>query len=541
MIRMRLKMLLNLNRKQKMNFNMMCKKIIAATAILIICVNIISVKAAEKEDYIPQGEGEILLVYSDKITSEEKNDIEYLNTLSSSLNRSLDFGTADECKNVLDKYDYIICYNIKDSSLEFKQEIKEYKGKLMILGSDFMSQYITVTNQKDEYIEENSQTKGKLEYSFNEDKFQEIVELENLKKFQINGYKNGNISVGSETFSFCSQIGNVRFIPVTNYSGNLVKAALMQEIVQWLWPYLDKTPDYAQYMVLDKVYPFMSAEKLKKKVDLLVNADIPFVISVMPITENADYPSMKQFCQILKYAQVNGGAIILNSPIVHTNEKNQDEVYELLTEMTLAYTNNGVYPLGIEVPVSWTNEDFYLDILKRYRTLFVYDDGEKSGFKISDHRNKLFYNYHQLVMPLIPLDKTGVSYLKSYSSALYLDSAIDVEELKEKIDYSKSSSVPFKNLWDMNQSVWANNFHLNYENYVLKINDVEINPEFKPEAYDEDYNYGRNTLQRITVSLKNQNKGLMIVAFFTISIFIILIVYSRRKNRKHFFYDDEKE
>ncbi len=534
-------MLLNLNRKQKMSFNMMCKKIFIAAAIFIMCLNTISVRAEDNVEYKIQGEGEILLVYDNNITSEEKKDIEYFNTLSSSLNRSLDFGTEDDCKNVINKYDFIICYNIKDASSEFMQEIKDFNGKIMILGSNFMHQYLNVTNQADLYIGKNLQNKGRLEYSFNEDKFQEIVELDDLENFQSNSYKNGIISVGSEVYSFCSQIGNIRFSPVTNYSGNVAKAALMQEIVQWLWPYLDKTPDYAQYLVLDKVYPFMSAEKLKEKVDVLVNADIPFVISVMPITKNSDYPAMKQFCQVLKYAQVNGGAVILNSPIVHTNEKNQDDIYELLTEMTLGYTNNGVYPLGIEVPVSWTNDDFYLEILKRYRTLFVYDDGEKSGFQLSDHRNKLFYNYHQLVMPLISLDKTGVSYLKTYSSALYLDSGIEVEELKEKIENTKSSSVPFKNLWDMEQSVWANNFHLSYENYILKINDTEIEPEFKPEAYDEDYIYGRNTLQRITVSLKNQNKGLMIVAFFTISIFIILIVYSRRKNRKHFFYDDEKE
>ena len=184
-----------------------------------------------------------------------------------------------------------------------------------------------------------------------------------MRKFLEEGYTNGEITAGNKSYPFCSQVGNARFIPVTDFSGSLARAALMQEIVQWMWPYLDSPPDYAQYFVLDKVYPFMSAEKLKERVDILIESGIPFVISVMPVLQNTEFPSMKQFCQVLGYAQANGGAVILNAPVIHKADTDIDELYEKLTDMTVAYTDYGVYPLGIEVPLSWTNDETYLYLL----------------------------------------------------------------------------------------------------------------------------------------------------------------------------------
>lgn len=521
---------------------MMFKSVMVLTTILWLLLSALPVYAQEETAYLPSGEAEILLVHEEIPSPAQEEDIEYISLLASALNRSLDFGTPRQCADVVSKYKYIICYNLDRVSRNFLEELEYFQGSLLILGSTFPEEYLMQTGQGAYYINGEIQEKGRLEYSFSEDnRFEELVEIKGMGAFLTNGYASGEITAGDVTYPFCSQVGNVRFIPVTDYSGKLVKAALMQEIVQWMWPYQDTPPDYAQYFVLDKVYPFMSAERLKERVDVLIESGIPFVISVMPITQNTEFPSMKQFCQVLSYAQANGGAILLNVPIIHQTNVDIEELYEKLTDMTLAYTNYGVYPLGIEVPFSWTNDESYLKVLQRYRTVFVYDDGENSGFQIEAHKNSLYYNYHQLVLPLIELDHTGTSYLKCYSSALYFDSGAEIEVLEEKIKNCKDSSVPLKNLWDMSHSVWANDFWLNYENHILSINEEEIVVDFHPEVFDEEYDYGRNIIQRITVSLQNQNKVLMILVAVIVVLFVSFIAYARKRNKRDFLYEDKRE
>lgn len=532
-------MQLNSNRKQKTNCSMMFKRLLVL-AIIMWLIGTMPVWAEEDAAYIPAGEAEILLVHNESPSSEE--DIEFISMLASALNRSLDFGTPEQCEDYVSKYDYVICCNLDEVPDRFMEGLKDYKGNLMILGSAFLEKYLGQTGQGSYYMGAGGQEKGKLEYSFSEeDRFEEIVETRGLREFSGDGYVSGEITAGDKTYPFCSQVGNVRFIPVTHYPGKLARAALMQEIVQWMWPYLDTPPDYAQYFVLDKVYPFMSAEKLKERVDVLIESGIPFIISVMPFAQNTEFPSMKQFCQVLSYAQANGGAVILNAPIIHKSDIDIDELYDKLTDMTVAYTEQGIYPLGIEVPFSWVNDEMYLKVLQRYRTVFVYDDGSSSGFDIDSHKNQLYYNYHQLVLPLIELDQTGVSYLKCYSSALYLDSCEETEVLEEKIKNCKNSSVPFKNLWDMDHSVWANDFLMNYEKRILSINGEELQIGFEPEEFDEDFDYGRNTLQRITVNLQSQNQVLLVLVVVIVVVFVSFIIYARKRNKKNFFYDDRGE
>ncbi len=534
-------MRLNLSRRQKMNCSTMFKRL-PVLAVLLWLISAVLVQAEEEREYLPAGEAEILLVHNESPSDDEAEDIEYISMLANALNRSLDFGTPEQCADIVSKYSYIICYGLDEVPGKFMEELGDYDGSLMVLGSAFMEKYLTETGQAAFCAGRETQEKGKLEYCFSEEnRFEELVEIRGMRKFLEEGYTNGEITAGNKSYPFCSQVGNVRFIPVTDFSGSLARAALMQEIVQWMWPYLDSPPDYAQYFVLDKVYPFMSAEKLKERVDILIESGIPFVISVMPVLQNTEFPSMKQFCQVLSYAQANGGAVILNAPVIHKADTDIDELYEKLTDMTVAYTDYGVYPLGIEVPLSWTNDETYLKVLQRYRTVFVCDDGSSSGFDLDSHKNSLYYNYHQLVLPLIGLDKTGTSYLKCYSSALYLDSCEETGVLEEKIKNCRESSVPFKNLWDMNHSVWANDFWMNYEDRILSINGKEAVIEFQPEAFDEDFDYGRNIIQRITVSLQNQNKILMVLVAAIVVIFVSFIIYARKRNRRNFFFDDKRE
>lgn len=143
-------------------------------------------------------------------------------------------------------------------------------------------------------------------------------------------------------------------------------------------------------------------------------------------------------------------------------------MYDILTRALLAYTDNGVYSLRIQTPVWWANDDFYLGILCRYHTVFVYDDGEGSAFELDAGRNKLYDNQHQLGMPAIPLDGTRISRLTCYSSAIYLDAyTTSPQEIRKLVSTLKEQRAPFRNLWNLNHIVWTNDAHLRYEDGML--------------------------------------------------------------------------
>jgi hypothetical protein len=82
---------------------------------------------------------------------------------------------------------------------------------------------------------------------------------------------------------------------------------------------------------------------------------------------------------------------------------------------------------------------------------------------------------------------------------------------------------------------------LEYEDRVLSINGEEQDLSYEPEDYPEDFNYNRNTLKRITVSLENQNRGLILIVGIVTMLFLGFIVYARILNRRHFFYDEEEK
>jgi hypothetical protein len=169
------------------------------------------------------------------------------------------------------------------------------------------------------------------------------------------------------------------------------------------------------------------------------------------------------------------------------------------------------------------------------------EEDEESTFDFSPHKNLLYYNYHQLVWPVLSLDDTGISYLSNYSSAVYLNVMEDVENIEAQIKRMQASAVPLKSLWDLSHSVWGDDFHLEYEDRVLSINGEEQELSYEPEDYPEDFDYNRNTLKRITVSLENQNRGLILIVGIVTMLFLGFIVYARILNRRHFFYDEEEK
>lgn len=492
-----------------------------------------------REAFSPDGSGNILLIHNNIPDDNEIINIEKIVMICTSLGKVVDYGSVNECQGIMDKYDNVIIYHIDEDAPELIRQIEAYNGRLMIIGSTFMKSVLYGVNRADLFIEEENQDKGTLTFSFDGNKyFEALAKADGLCQFEYGYYQNGKLEVAGKDFPFCAQVYKARFIPITEFTEKLEYAALINEIEYWLWPYNNDTPDFAQYIVLDQVYPFMPASVLLEKVDTLIDAQMPFVISVMPVTQNTDYPAMQQFCQVLSYAQANGAVIIMHAPIIHKKlsdtEADVAELCQKMTEMTMAYVDNGVYPMGIQVPYHWLNKQPYQDLLGRYRTVFVYDDGEKSAFDIKAHTSFYTRQGHQSVFPMVELEEKGASSLNSFSSALYYDMTDEDVRLIDIIEVTSKSGTPFKNLKDANHSVWLDNYVIQYVDGQLVLNGEDASFNYEVKEYDEEFQYHRELLERITVSLQNQNKVLMIIVVVVIFIFGSFILLARKRQRQRF-------
>lgn len=546
-------MQLNLSKKLRVNFNMMCRKFLILIILLgcSICFKTVAVSASDlagklqeetEKDTQPvisdkeEDRAEILLLHNEVLTDSERENIMLISNMATSMVKSMEFGTYEQYKPYLEDYSYIICYNLQKVDSTFVEILRACDAKIMLIGSEIMLDYLKVTGQAGVMEEVLEETTGILHYSFgNNAEFDEMIQYNGISQSVASEYHSGTIEVGDKEYPFCSQIAKVRFVATKDFTRDLSYAAMLKELATWLWPYKNNPVEYVQYVVLDAVDAFMPAEQLREKVELLIDQSLSFVISVMPVYQNTEYPAMQQFCEVLKYAQDNGGAVIMHAPIVQGKIDDWEEFSEKMTDATVAYSNYGVYPLGIEIPQSWIYEKDILEWLKRYKTVFVYQDGGEIDFQEEYHRNLLYYNYHNLVMPMIELDDTGISYVKNYPSALYIKGiSQDNSELIEKINNYMQSSVSTKSLWELPHSVWANNYHLNYENGVLTINDEVRSISYVSQDYDENFNYKRNVVQRVTVSIKNQSTGLILLVTIVTVLFLFMIGYARYHNRKRF-------
>jgi len=348
-------------------------------------------------------------------------------------------------------------------------------------------------------------------------------------------YVNGTISIEDLNANLYSRKDNFVYLPTSDLSEAILQASITKEIAFWLWPFKGNPHPYAQYIVLDEIYPFLPPEQLMEAVEYLVETRLPFVISVMPIYENGEYPSMQRFCEVLRYAQANGGSIIMHSPLIQQEGDNVEQIWKYLTIATQAYTNLGIYPLGIEVPESYMFTETGREILKRYSTVFFYQNEDvDSKIYLEDRYNTILNDGHKMIAPTIELDNQGNSLIMVHPTALYLDLNEGMDSLKIKVNACIESDVPLKSLWEMDNVVYADNLYFYTEDGQAYLNNEEVSLEYLPFKYTENYDYENGAFRWIMKDLKGLNSKLVFIVVVSSVIFIIFIVIARQINKHKF-------
>ena len=328
----------------------------------------------------------------------------------------------------------------------------------------------------------------------------------------------------------------VRYVPLVDYTTPFAQAVLTQEIAQWLWRFDSQIHTYTEYVVLDAVYPFADPYRLRDIVDYMLGKKMPFVISVMPIYDHADYPAMGRFCEVLRYAQANGGAIIMHAPIVQ-NGIDAAELAARLSTATRSYLDHGVYPLALEAPSQWLFDASLRGVLGRYRTLFISDLDAFASHGAGEYNLGDYIRMgSRQVVPALKLDETGISHLSCCATAVYLDfSALPDETLISAIDAAKDAPIPMQGLWDMEQTAYMDDGLVTWDGGTLLVDGEQRFNVYEPSAADDaPFDYRRNVYYRFVADLANQNHLLIGVSAGLLVLFMLLGWRSRRQMHRRF-------
>jgi hypothetical protein len=487
---------------------------------------------SETQEEIP--DADILLVYGLKPSDTEKKSMEEIVKTLTYLQHSVVYLPVSKCEDIVENYDYIICYNIGSEGNSFMDRLAALNKEVFFLGGDAVREYIK-TSGYDISIEKVDDQAVSLEYSFTE--LNSSAALIRLKDtYLLEGdftYQSGTLSYTNQTAGLYSKMDSFLYSPCYDLTNEIISSSFANETAIWMWPYKGNPHTYSQYLVLDEVYPFFPPEQLLEIVNYIISLRLPFVISVMPIYQNGDYPAMERFCEVLRYAQANGGAVILHAPNTVQQEDNKEQLWDYYSYAMKAYTNYGIYPLGIEVPEKFLFNEIDREIMERYTTIFCYKEDEIDSFDLEEQYNKIYNDGHLLIAPSYTMNEKRNCQILTLSTAAYVDITQDMDGIKEAISDSVKAEVPLKNLWDINQKVYGNDLYIYTNQGEVYFNDEKVNLDYTPFTYEK-YKYKSGVFQWIAKDLTGLNHQLAFIVVISSVIFCTFIIIGRHHNRKRF-------
>src|SRR5471030_1642788 len=148
------------------------------------------------------------------------------------------------------------------------------------------------------------------------------------------------------------------------------------------------------YFYLDNVTPFNDLNNLIDEIDYLKDNGIKFFIEAASIFVNKDLKAMGRFTECLRYAQVNGGRVVLNFLIINSKGVDGESTSGQLISETVKvafnnYTNYWVYPVGMSINESLPYSEDLKSLLECTDTLFLnsQDNINTNNYIIKLHNN----------------------------------------------------------------------------------------------------------------------------------------------------------
>ncbi|HFL3270896.1 TPA: DUF2334 domain-containing protein [Clostridioides difficile] len=326
-----------------------------------------------------------------------------------------------------------------------------------------------------------------------------------------------------------------------------------------------KTFDKGRIFVrIEDVHAFREPKNLVEIADYLSSKNIPFTIALIPAYVNPKNHKVitlsesPEIVKAIKYMQDKGGTVILHG---YTHQYKKEEVsgegYEFwdgkkdeplkenmkifLKDRVLnglrVCIENGIYPLAFEAPHYAMESEGYKELKKYFSTYMGQHQNNDKKFSTNTYpyiiRDTEEFN---IFIPenlgyIDPEDKftfqnikenlNKLSIVRGFSGGFFFHSYLNIEYLKNTIEYLEKQNIEFMNLRDFNNWVKVDEIQIRNNGDEIIVN------------YDKDLDEITKSDTRFK-SISNISKVLIFIVSISVLIFVIIFIYFKRIDKKKF-------
>lgn len=314
------------------------------------------------------------------------------------------------------------------------------------------------------------------------------------------------------------------------------------------------------YIKLEDVDIFRDINQLRDIADYLYSENVPFIISLIPvyIDEDSGYinnlSQMSGFVDTIKYMQSKGGSVVINGCRAFSSNKNTRGLLTAVRESSFnsneelgsyIYNNigkvleecvlNGIFPVGFE-PEQIGVESSIEKEMKKYFSTYIGSSivGNDTDLNINYPYKLINNDNFSVFIPenlgtINPNDREWlskindnlktISLVRGYLGGISFNSYLDIDYLKETVQFLKRNNSNFFDLRSINN--WVK-----WRDISIISTNGEINVNYNKQR-DE---YENSNTHSTDMSIF----GVDIIVFIVICIFILMfiIVFTYYKMRK---------
>ncbi|NFV12297.1 DUF2334 domain-containing protein [Clostridium sporogenes] len=518
--------------------------------------------------------GKVLIVHDNFNSFSYDNNIIYsVKELLGAFNTEVKVMNLDNYKEKeIYNYDYVFVIGIDEEINKksfFIEDLRNYNKKICWIGKgiDIFLQNNPKYNMR--YIG----TKWDITETYYSNK--KNMNISNMEKFYLDSNKGFTVlkpySKDTKIYAYLSNgkdyfpyiINEKNLWHVSQIDNSSVIFYIFSDVLNDIFK-VDKFREEKVFIRIEDVNPLMDINKLKSIADFLYSEDIPFMISLVPavIDTKTGYATgisdKKEFIETIKYMQKKGGAVILYGYINQNSKKevikegykfeNEKEstplnfdmekyVYDKVGKNLDECVKNQIYPLAFGAPHYDMDIREYKEFKKYFSTYveqyqnndkrfiskaypYILKDTETFNILIPENLGNMGKN-NSLWLREIQENFRKISIVRGYTAGVFFNPYMDINYLKNLVDYFKSQNVNFLDLKEEENWVKWNDIKVSSKNGTFNVKYKE-KKEFNKKGFKE-----KQLIDRINFII------IIIVAVF-ITIFIIIFFLSKKKDRNKF-------
>lgn len=295
-----------------------------------------------------------------------------------------------------------------------------------------------------------------------------------------------------------------------------------------------------RYILIDNVTPFIDLNDLVDKISYLYQNGIQFVISTIPVFENTDFNAMKRYAEVLRYAEARGGTIIMHNPYLEVENAPAEDIISKCIIGYKNYLDYWVYPVALDMPKAYLYRDDMKPLLSKSNTIFLQESEDTGILDFMSFQNNKFSN----VIQKIDYENIYKSNYKNFeNTAIAIDNKNSYKDFKKIVSNLIDNGVYFNNPSYINSKVTLGNDVLTSGGSGIYLNNKPVtqNTFVDEKGFEEAISKSNKNVEAPKekndeyINISSPRKVIVVVAIIACIIFLVIVILSRKIDRKKYF------